>query len=157
MKNRLSLFAGLALACLVAPVAVSSQTVLVRVTDGQASRPMFGALAYLVDGGGQTAMNSLTDERGRALFVGLSPGSYSVRVEMIGMASAVTDVFDVAEGITVTRDMRLESSAIQLEGIEIELDGGRCQVRPDGEGLLVSQVKKLSHQLSLKFYWKNMT
>ena len=138
--KRLSLFAGLALACLVAPVAATAQTVLVRVTDGQASRPMFGALAYLVDGGGQTAMNSLTDERGRALFVGIAPGSYSVRVEMIGMATAQTDVFDVAEGVTVARDMRLESSAIQLEGIEIELEGGRCQVRPGGEGLLVSQV-----------------
>ena len=34
----------------------------------------------------------------------------------------------------------LESSAIILEGIEVAADGGRCQVRPGGEGLLVSDV-----------------
>jgi hypothetical protein len=120
--------------------AAAAQTVMVRVVDAESSAPMVGALAYLVDTDGSTVKNALTDERGRALFVGVPAGGYAVRVEMIGMATAETSPFELATGTTLTRDLRLESSAIQLEGIEVEAESGRCSVRPGGEGLLVSEV-----------------
>ncbi len=127
-----------ALCCLSAPVA--AQTVVIRVMDGEAGRPVFGALSYLVGETGQTVKNALTDERGRALFLGIPAGTYRVRVEMIGMATAETELFDVASGTTISRDIRLTSRAIRLEGIDVELEAGRCEVRPGGEGLLVAQV-----------------
>ncbi|MCH2461157.1 MAG: hypothetical protein MK239_09000 [Gemmatimonadetes bacterium] len=51
------------------PTATSAQSVLLRVIWAESSEPLFGALAYLLDEEGQTVRVSLTDERGRALFV----------------------------------------------------------------------------------------
>lgn len=125
---------------LIRPAPTSAQTVLVRVVDAQTSGPVVGALTYLDDARGQVVKNTLTDERGRALFVGIPAGSYRVRAEMIGMGTAQTDLFDVSAGATVTQEMRMESSAIQLEGLEVATDAGRCTVRPGAEGALVAQV-----------------
>lgn len=121
------------------PAAVSAQTVLVRVVGAEGSVPMVGAIAYLVDADGSTLRNGLTDERGRALFVGLPAGEYLVRAEMIGMATAETARFSISEGTTITEELRLESSAIQLEGIEVEMESGRCSIRGN-DGLLVASV-----------------
>ena len=57
---------------LVAPVVAEAQTVLVRVINAEGSQPMVGAIAYVVGADGSTVRNGLTDERGRALFVGLA-------------------------------------------------------------------------------------
>jgi len=138
LKSR-SILVLLALA-LTGPATASAQTVVVRVMAEETSMPVFGALAYLVDPGGRTVRNGLTDERGRALFVGIAAGPYRVRVEMIGLATHETDLFEVGDGMSVAQDVRLASSAIQLEGIEVEADGGRCRLRPGGEGLAIADV-----------------
>lgn len=123
-----------------AAAAASAQTVLVRIVDGETSGPLVGALTYLDDTQGRTVKNTLTDERGRALFVGIPAGSYRVRVEMIGMGTTQTDVFAVSDGATITQEVRMESRAIELEGLEVELEAGRCTVRPGAEGALVAQI-----------------
>lgn len=138
--NRSRPLLGLAVALAALPAAASAQTVLVRVLASETSAPVFGALTYLVDPAGATVRNGLTDERGRALFVGIPAATYRVRVEMIGMASVETDLFEVAAGTSISKDVRLESSAIQLEGIEVETDGGRCRLRPGEEGLAIAEV-----------------
>ena len=130
---------ALTAALVLLPATASAQTVLVRVI-GPASTPVFGALAHLVDPSGTVVKNALTDERGRALFIGIPAATYRVRVEMIGMATGESDLFEVAEGMSVPQDVHLESSAIQLEGIVVELDGGRCMLRPAGEGLAIAVV-----------------
>ena len=119
--------------------AVNAQTVLLRVIDAETSQPIFGALAYLDDGQGSTVRNALTDERGRALFVGLAPGMYQVRAEMIGKGAGETEIFEVVAGATVARELRLESRALVLEGIQVEAEGGRCSVRPE-QGLIIADV-----------------
>ncbi len=130
---------ALTVAFLLLPAIASAQTVIVRVV-GPMSNPVFGALTHLVDPSGTTVKNALTDERGRALFIGIPAATYRVRVEMIGMATSESELFEVADGMSVPRDVRLESSAIQLEGIEVELDGGRCTLRPGEEGLAIATV-----------------
>ena len=137
--NRSRALYALAAAFSLLPLAVSAQTVVVRVR-GPAATPVFGALAHLVDASGSIVKNALTDERGRALFIGMPAATYRVRVDMIGMATNETELFEVAEGMSVAQDIRLESSAIQLEGIEVELDGGRCTLRPEQEGLAIAAV-----------------
>ena len=122
------------------PLSVSAQTVLVRVIGDDGGGPLVGAVTSLIDDSGRMVTNTLTDERGRALFAQMPEGIYTVRAEMIGKSTAETDVFEIVNGTTLTRDLMLESSAIILEGIEVAADGGRCQVRPGGEGLLVSDV-----------------
>jgi len=138
LLRALPLVAGFA--AFAAPASTEAQTVLVRVVEAESMAPSFGALAYLVDGEGTVVRNTLTDERGRALFVGIEAGSYLVRVEMIGMASTETELFAISEGATFTEELRFEASAIQLEGLEVDMEAGRCEVRPGGEGVLVAQV-----------------
>lgn len=141
IRSPIRFLAGLAvLVSLAAAAPAAAQTVLVRVLNGESMAPTVGALAYLLDESGETVRNTLTDERGRGLFVGIPAGSYRVRVDMIGMASTETELFAISEGTTVTEELRLESSAIQLEGLEVELEAGRCRVRPGGEGMIVAQV-----------------
>lgn len=127
------------LACLLGPAAASAQTVLVHVFD-DTSTPVFGALTHLVDAAGGTVRSALSDERGRALFVAIPAGRYRLRAEMIGMATAETELFDVAAGASVPRELRLAASAIELEGIQVEADGGRCSMRPGDEGLAIAGV-----------------
>ena len=131
---------GAVVLALLLSASTSAQTVLVRVVHGETAGPVVGALAYLDDSQGQTVKNTLTDERGRALFVGIPAGSYRVRVEMIGMGTTETQVFDISDGATFTEEVRMESSAIQLEGIEVELEADRCTVRPGAEGALVARI-----------------
>jgi len=134
------LIPALTVALFLAPAVVSAQTVLVRVVGDDGGRPMVGAVASLMNPSGVMVTNTLTDERGRALFVDVPLGTYTVRAEMIGKATAETGAFDVTDGSSIARDLMLESSAIILEGIEVAADAGRCQVRPGGEGLLVAGV-----------------
>lgn len=121
------------------PTYVNAQTVLVRVLDGDTGTPVFGALAYLEGADAAVMKTGLTDELGRALFLGLTPGRVRVRIEMIGKATGYSEFFEVAAGATVTQDIRLASSAILLQGIEIEADGGRCRIRPE-RGLSVAAL-----------------
>lgn len=134
------LIPGILALALFVPAPAVAQTVLVRIVDAETSGPLQGALAYLDNAEGETVKNTLTDERGRALFMGMPGGSYLVRVEMIGMGTTETDLFQVSDGTTVTQELRMESSAIELEGIEVELEAGRCTLRPGAEGALVAQI-----------------
>ena len=129
----------LALAFFVAAARASAQSVLVTALDDATSTPIFGALAYLTDERGRTVKNLLTDERGRALFVGIAPGRYRLRVEMIGMSTAESEAFPVAEGETLTRELRLGASAIVLEDISVEAEGARCRLRAE-QGYAVAQL-----------------
>ena len=137
-KSTLLLVLAAAGTVVAAPSAATAQTVLVRVSGGEPAMPLQGALVYLVDVRGPTVQNRLSDQMGRALFVGVPPGRYRVRAEMIGMATAETSAFEAAEGLSVPLDLVLESSAIVLEGIDVAADE-RCRVRPE-EGLLVARV-----------------
>lgn len=129
----------MALAFLVgAPSTADAQTLLVRALDGGTRAPVQGALAYLVDGGGATVRNVLTDQIGRALFVNLPAGTYRVRVEMIGRATYESAPVEVAPGVARQVEASLESSAILLEGIEVRAEE-RCTVRP-GEGMTLARV-----------------
>ena len=122
------------------PTATSAQSVLLRVIRAESSEPLFGALAYLLDEEGQTVRASLTDERGRALFVGVDEATYRGRAEMIGMATAETSLFVVGGDTTIPQELRMESSAISLEGIEVSAEANRCTSRPSGEGMAVARI-----------------
>ena len=120
------------------PVAAGAQTVMARVLDEETGGPVTGALVHLVDGAGGPVRDQLTDPLGRAIFADVSDGAYRVRVEMIGRATTSSQLFEVAAGSPVQLELRLPSSAIVLEGIEVSA-GERCQVRPE-EGLATARV-----------------
>jgi len=115
-----------------------AQSVLSRVLDADTGQPIPGALAYLLDGRGETVRSILTDQIGRAMFLGVGEGAYRIRVEMIGRATTDTAPFEVGSETTEQVEIRLPSSAIVLAGIEVSADE-RCRIRPE-EGLAISQV-----------------
>ncbi|MEQ1855200.1 MAG: carboxypeptidase-like regulatory domain-containing protein [Longimicrobiales bacterium] len=138
--RRAPAFGVLLLCTLFAPVPVSAQTVLLRVLSADTGQPVFGALAYLIDDQGQPLRTVLTDERGRALFVGVPPARYRVRAEMIGMGTRETPAFEVAQGATDVGEMTLDPRPIDLERIDVTAERRRCTARPAGEGLLVASL-----------------
>ena len=115
-----------------------AQSVLARVLDAETSAPVAGALAYLLDGGGRNVRSVLTDQIGRAMFLAVGEGTYRLRVEMIGRATTESEAFVLAGGATEQIEIRLPSSAIALEGIEVSADE-RCRIRPE-DGLAISGV-----------------
>lgn len=125
-------------AVLLLPASARAQAVTARVLAAEGAQPVVGALVYLIDDAGTPLRRSLTDPRGRALLVGFPAGRYRLRVEMIGMATAETEPFEVAGGVTVQRELVLESQAIWIEGLQVQADD-RCRVRPE-EGLLTARV-----------------
>jgi len=118
--------------------AASAQTVLARALDADSGQPISGALAYLVGADGATVRNALTDQIGRAMFVDVAAGEYRVRVEMIGRTTTTSAGFTAAPDAPARVDVRLPSSAIALEGIEVSADD-RCSIRPE-EGLNIARV-----------------
>lgn len=128
---------GLLTALVVAASALSAQAVLVQVTDDAGGQPLQGVLVEVRDGSGASTASILSDAAGRARFLSIPAGSYTVRAELIGYGSTSLPV-EVRGGEPVVVQMRLASRAIELEGISVEGEE-RCEVRPD-EGLRVSQV-----------------
>lgn len=125
-------------AALLLPGSARAQAVTARVLAAEGAQPVVGAVVYLVDDVDTPVRRALTDPRGRALLVGFPAGRYRLRAEMIGMATAETEPFEVAGGAAVQRELVLESQAIGIEGLQVEADN-RCRLRPE-EGLLTARV-----------------
>jgi hypothetical protein len=121
------------------PPPAIAQTVVVRVLDAETSTPIVGALVSLVDVSGAATITRLTDEQGRALFLGPAPATYRTRSEMIGMATATSDAFQVGPETAAAHVVRLEPRAILLEGLEVSAETRECRVRP-AEGLVAARL-----------------
>jgi len=138
MRRSLTVTVGMLLIALTAPEAWA-QTVLARVADGESGQPVIGALVHLVVPIEGTQRSTLTDDLGRALFVGVSGGGMRLRAEMIGRATTETNLFSVGQTETVSREIRMAPSAIMLEGIDVSASE-RCEIRGGEEGMIVSDV-----------------
>ena len=128
-----------AMALCALPANAHAQTVLARVIDDANGQPIVGAQVYLVGADGEVARSALTDDLGRALFVGAFGDAWRLRAEMIGRAMTEIEAFGVSEGETVSHEIRMASSAIVLEGIEVAASG-RCEMLDRAEGLAVADV-----------------
>lgn len=128
-----------ALCAHLAPLDAAGQTVLARVVDDANGQPVVGALVHLVAPEGTLARSALTDDLGRALFVGAFGEGWRLRAEMIGRATVEGEAFSVAEAETVSHEIRMASSAIMLEGIDVAASE-RCEIRGGDEGMIVAEV-----------------
>ncbi|MGB1657138.1 MAG: carboxypeptidase regulatory-like domain-containing protein [Longimicrobiales bacterium] len=118
---------------------VRAQTVVARVVDDASGQPLIGALVHLVGSDGALNRSALTDDLGRALFIGTLGEDWRVRAEMIGRATTEVGPFSVGEGETLSREIRMASSAIVLEGIDVSASE-RCEIRGGNEGMIVADV-----------------
>ena len=85
------------------------------VTDAATGEPL-AAVEVVVVG---TALRTLTNETGRFVITGVPAGLYSVRAARLGYAEATIENVQVRDDQAVTADLRLRTSALELEGIVV--------------------------------------
>ena len=119
------LFTVLVLAALTVPSTVNAQSVRGRVIDEAGALPMAGAIVSLLDPGGARVRAVLTNQSG-VFVLRATPGSYRLRVEMIGRRGVEAPLFQVAEGADPEpQTIRMPVQPINLSGIEVR-GAGRC-------------------------------
>lgn len=116
----------------------AAQTVLVRVLHAETGQPLVGALVAVESEAALAVGRTLTDEQGRALFFHFGLGMHRARAEMIGMATAQTDLFDALPSGRLELELRLAPRPIELPGLGVET-GERCR-SPREEGLLTARI-----------------
>ncbi len=84
-----------------------------RVTSSDGGAPVLGATVQLVG----TQFGTITRADG-TFGISLQPGAYTLRVRQIGFSS-VTQSITIVSGQTITRDVRLERSATNLEAVAV--------------------------------------
>jgi hypothetical protein len=111
-------FLGLAVvaALFAAPLAAQQTTGKLEgtVTD-QAGAPIANAQVLLVG----TSFGTVTNDRGYYFFNNVAVGSYTVRAQFIGYAPTEVRGVRVFGGQTVTADVRMTSSAVEVTGITV--------------------------------------
>ncbi len=126
---------ALLLACLLAPLPLAAQTVrgVVVAESGGAGVP--SAMVLLLDTSGQTRAGALTAADGRFSLAAPAAGTYVLRAERVGHASAVSPVLTLRAGETVEQRLVAPAQVVELAAISVRASGRRCQVRPGtGEG-----------------------
>lgn len=101
-------------------------TVQGRVREAEGSA-VYGATVSLVRES-SNALATETDRLGSFRISDVTPGAWEVRVSALGYAAYVEAV-DVGPAGTVELDIRLERSALLLEGIDVEAERSRGRVR----------------------------
>lgn len=120
--------APLVLALLALGGGASAQTVVGHVTEEGSLKPLEGVFVVLEDEAGVRHNGVLTGDDGR-FFLRAPPGRFRLAAELIGHATARTDVLTLEPGSTVQVDMSVPVEAVTLEGIDVEA-GARCRARP---------------------------
>lgn len=86
-----------------------------RVTDKETGEPLIG-VNIVLEG---TTLGAATDVNGDYIVLGIPPGVYTVRVSYIGYQPLVVSNIRISAGMTTTRDFQLQSTALEVEALEI--------------------------------------
>jgi hypothetical protein len=86
-----------------------------KVTDRESGEPLIGA-NVTVEG---TNLGAATDVNGEYVILSVLPGTYTMKVTYIGYSPVTVSNLTVNSGMTTTADVKLASSAVQVQGIEI--------------------------------------
>ena len=124
-----------------------------RVRD-QAGAPIANAQVFIVG----TAFNALTNPQGYYFINNVPAGTYSVRAAFIGYKSTQVDGVKVLAGQTITVDIQLEQTAVQIQEITVVTqtqplvprDEVTTKQRIDGEFTSNLPVDRLNNVLALQ-------
>jgi hypothetical protein len=124
-----------------------------RVRD-QAGAPIANAQVFIVG----TAFNALTNPQGYYFINNVPAGTYNVRAAFIGYKSTQVDNVKVLAGQTITVDVQLEQTAVQIQEITVVTqtqplvprDEVTTKQRIDGEFTSKLPVDRLSQALALQ-------
>lgn len=86
-----------------------------KVTDRESGEALTGANVTIVG----TSLGAATDLNGEYVILSVPPGTHSVRVTYIGYSPVTVSNIFVNSGLTTTTDLRMSSSAVQVQGVEI--------------------------------------
>jgi hypothetical protein len=103
-----------------------AQDVRGRVLDEAGQGPVAGAVVSVIGPNGIRLRSALTNREGNFLILGVAPGSYRLRAEMIGRRTVESDGFEVS-GDPPFQTLRLPVEAIRLSGIDVAA-GETCSV-----------------------------
>lgn len=135
------LVAALALLLLPPPETAEAQqtgTVAGQVTDVRTMRPLAGAQIQIVG----TTRGTLAAQNGTFEIGNVTPGSYTVRVQMLGFRSEEAEV-DVVAGQTANVDFQLTQTALALDEIVVTGQAGEAQRRSVGNAVSSISAERL--------------
>src|SRR5688500_6383490 len=124
-----------------------------RVRD-QAGAPIANAQVFIVG----TAFNALTNPQGYYFLNNVPAGTYAVRAAFIGYKSTQVDGVRVLAGQTITVDIQLEQTAVQIQGVTVVTqtqplvprDEVTSRQRLDGEVVKDLPADRLTQVLTLQ-------
>ena len=128
IMRRVFLVCTLAVA-LAAPV--HAQEVRGRIMGAESAVPVSGAFVILLDSAGATVTSTLTNERGQYVLQARHGGTYSMRVERLGLTSHTTAAVSLGGGEVVVQDITVREAAVTLEGITASAERSGCRVTGD--------------------------
>ncbi|MGI9038687.1 MAG: carboxypeptidase-like regulatory domain-containing protein, partial [Gemmatimonadota bacterium] len=121
------------------PASLPGQTLQGRIID-DADRPIAGAFVILFDETGEERARALTTGKGAYLLRASEPGVFRLTVERIGFEDRTTDPIPLADGQSVSHQVRIQPRPVRLDRIEVAATS-RCAVLSDeGEALEVVRV-----------------
>ena len=88
------------------------------ITDRESGEPLIGA-NVIIDG---TSLGASTDINGEYIILSVPPGVYTVKASYIGYAAVTISNIRVSSNITTTQDIKLSSTAIQVQAVEVVAD-----------------------------------
>ncbi|HEU4629882.1 MAG TPA: carboxypeptidase-like regulatory domain-containing protein [Gemmatimonadaceae bacterium] len=140
-----------ALAALLGALAAAplrAQTVSGRVTDASAGRPAVGAIVSLVTPDGRRLGAVLTAPDGAYRIGAPRPGSYRLRVDLIGYESWRSPALELRGADTLTYDVRLPLRRVELETVVVS-GTARCTVNPQAVPQMLATWEEIRRALTI--------
>jgi hypothetical protein len=139
--QRGAIAAAAALCC--APVAAAAQqaTILGIVADSGTGRPLENVVITLATGG-QPAYRTLTDRNGFYQILGVSAGTYALRIRRVGYQEH-EQIITLAAGEQRRVSVRLEQTALVLEGVVVTAEQGGAAVSDQGRQVVTPEDVRL--------------
>lgn len=125
--------------CLFLATALPAQTVEGRVVDAESGVPIPGALVRLLEPSGRGVAAALADASGGYRLTAPGAGTYQVRAERVGFATAPAATMTLADGQTLRHEVRAASRRVVLDAVVAEGTRRRCAGQPQ-EGALAATV-----------------
>lgn len=124
----------------------SAQVVELRLREASNLSPIVGAIVRLVDSKG-TAIAGLSDELGRVMLRGSAKGIYRIKIDRIGWSGFLSDPFELGQGETVRREIRMTSDRLELPGLVVQAKSG-CEQSTQGGALAARLWEEISKALT---------
>jgi hypothetical protein len=144
MRDMIRLLALLLLVLGATPGPGRAQEITGAITSATDGAPVAGAIVILMDASGARVAGTLSENTGRYRLRVPAPGTFSLRVDVIGFRSVIVPPFPVTADAAVTRDIRFTFARTQLPAVAVTATSACARVADEtGDApRLWSEVRK---------------